>query len=321
MQSKQNRPTDDPSAGRSVIDVRVNDGSAELVARWLDWLAVQRGLSINTVTAYRRDAEGLFGYAEKLGIRPDKIDRSLIRRYLALLDTRGLARTSISRKASSIRSFYRFAAERDLVDSDPTEALEVHVGPRGLPRVISEDAIDKLVRAALGADTGPIEFRDAALIELLYGSGLRISEALGITVEQWSQSTDFLRVSGKGSRERIVPLSAPSVEAIALYLSRGRPVLAPDSEADSGMLFLNSGGGPMRRRDAGRLFERLAPAAGGASPHTLRHSFATHLMEGGADLRVIQEVLGHTNMATTQVYTHLSRDRIRSVFDDSHPRA
>lgn len=299
-------------------------GDAELVTDWLRWLARSRNLSVNTVAAYRRDITDLIAFAERLDAGLHDVDRRLLRRYLALLDTRSLSRSTISRRVSAIRSLFGFLCTYHDGFSDPTAALEVHRRGRRLPELMSDAEVGSLIESA-SANNGPPDItdrpeviRDVALLELLYGSGLRISEALSLAVLDWP-SGEFLIVRGKGGKERKVPLSEPSRFAVGRYISEARTNLAQRCTGGSTALFLNSRGRPMTSRDARRIFERLG--ADGSSPHTLRHCFATHLLEAGADLRVIQEMLGHTSIATTQVYTHSSRGRMRRVFDASHPRA
>lgn len=304
MQSKQDRAQ--------------HPGRSELEA-YLRWLRVERGLSENTLSAYRRDIGGFLDFLDKEGAPIAQTTRSHLRRYLAQLDTLNYARASISRKASSLRSFFAFLASRGRLASNPADLLDLPKAPRTLPTVLSARKVGDLLDG-MGGDE-PTRLRDRALLELLYGSGLRISEALGIAAGDWRRSSRSLRVLGKGGKERLVPLGDPAREAVDRYLESGRPALAEGSSGSESALFLNSRGHAMTRRDARRIFERLHLATIGAGPHTLRHSFATHMLEGGADLREIQELLGHTNMSTTQLYTHLSRDRVRKVFDRSHPRA
>lgn len=303
-----------------------NLSDAELVDDWIRWLEKSRHMSPNTVAAYRRDIDDLLGFANRLDSGLAAIDRRLLRRYLALLDTRSLARSTIARRVSAFRSLFGFLATNYDDIEDPTGALELRRTGRKLPEVLTPGEIDYLIESVIISASSktnqvrPETIRDVALVELLYGSGLRISEALGLRVADW-ESSDFITVMGKGSKERKVPLSSPSKAAMDRYLADARPELASRSDARPDSLFLNSRGKAMTPRDARRIFERAGVNGEGVGPHTLRHCFATHLLEGGADLRVIQEMLGHTSIATTQVYTHSSRGRMRRVFDASHPRA
>lgn len=299
---------------------------AELVEDWIRWLEKSRHMSPNTVAAYRSDIDDLLGFASRLEADLVAIDRRLLRRYLALLDTRNLARSTISRRVSAFRSLFGFlAAKYDDID-DPTVGLELRRTGRKLPKLLAPEEVDRLIESVVvsaGSNTdqvSPETIRDIALVELLYGSGLRISEALGLRVTDWKMS-DFITVTGKGSKARKVPLSSPSKAAMERYITEARPQLLSRSDTYLDSLFLNSRGRAMTSRDARRIFERAGVDGEGIGPHTLRHCFATHLLEGGADLRVIQEMLGHTSIATTQVYTHSSRGRMRRVFDASHPRA
>lgn len=297
-----------------------------MIGDWIRWLEKSRHMSANTVAAYRRDIDDFLGFANRLGAGLDAIDRRLLRRYLALLDTRSFARSTIARRVSAVRSLFGFLAANYEEIEDPMGGLELRRTGRKLPEVIAPGEIDSLIESVIvganrsKAEISPETIRDVALVELLYGSGLRVSEALGLLVTDW-ESSDFITVTGKGSKERKVPLSSPSKAAIDRYLAEARPELACRSDVPSDSLFLNGRGRAMTPRDARRIFERAGVGGEGIGPHTLRHCFATHLLEGGADLRVIQEMLGHTSIATTQVYTHSSRGRMRRVFDASHPRA
>ncbi|RIK05366.1 MAG: hypothetical protein DCC49_12585 [Acidobacteria bacterium] len=298
----------------------------DLVDDWVRWLEKSRHMSPNTVVAYRRDVGDFLGFANRLGADLAAIDRRLLRRYLAFLDTREFARSTIARRVSAVRSLFGFLEANYEEIEDPTGGLELRRTGRKLPDVLAPGEIDSLIESAIvGAGSGmgqigPETIRDIALVELLYGSGLRISEALGLRVADWENS-DFITVTGKGSKERKVPLSSPSKAAMQRYLNEARPELASRSNSPLDSLFINGRGKAMTPRDARRIFERAGVGGEGVGPHTLRHCFATHLLEGGADLRVIQEMLGHTSIATTQVYTHSSRGRMRRVFDASHPRA
>lgn len=299
----------------------------ELIDDWLRWLRHSRNLSPNTVDAYRRDLRDLIDFASRLDSRLQDIDRRLLRRYLALLDSRTISRATVARKVSAIRSLFGFLARQYDDISDPTAALEVQRRGHPLPQVISPTHVEQLIEYISSQSENAEDnlsraraIRDVALIELLYGSGLRISEALSLKLEDWKDE-EIITVKGKGGKERRVPVSDLCRSAIKRYIETARSDLEDRSERAHEALFLNSRGNPMTRRDAHRIFERIGLEMDEISPHTLRHCFATHLLEGGADLRVIQEMLGHTSIATTQAYTHSSRGRMRRVFDASHPRA
>jgi len=283
------------------------------VEAYLDRQVTQRDLSLHTIAAYRRDLAQFFDFCDRWGHRSvATVDRKTIRRYLAHLATRGYARTSMARKASAIRAFYRDQTRRGGVSVSPAEGIPGPKTPVSLPKALSR----RLLSAALDGleGTDPIDLRDRALLELLYGSGLRISEAATLTVQDVGDR-DFLRVVGKGRRQRAVPMGVPTKEAIARYLRRGRPVLSHVETGDG--LWVGARGGILGVRDLRRIVRMRA----GTFPHALRHSFATHLLEGGADLRSVQELLGHVELGTTQIYTSVTRQHLRSSYDRSHPRA
>jgi site-specific recombinase XerD len=283
------------------------------VEAYLERLRVQRGLSEHTIAAYGRDLSQFFAFCERLGHRDVAgVDRRTARRYLAYLDTRGYARRSISRKASAVRAFYRDATRRGHVEANPIEHIQ---GPRRsqtLPKALPVRLLREILDGLDG--TSPVELRDRALLEFLYGGGLRVSEVASLTV--WDvPRDDFLRVLGKGSKERVVPIGRPAMEALHRYLRSGRPELATTRSGDA--LWLGTRGGALGVRDV----RRIVRARAGTFPHALRHSFATHLLEGGADLRTVQELLGHIELGTTQIYTSVTRRHLRSTYERSHPRA
>jgi site-specific recombinase XerD len=290
------------------------------------FVASLAGSSEHTRRAYEQDAEQFVAWAERGGCRdPHSISRPVLRRYLAFLSTRGYARTTIARKAAGLRAFLRFQKRRGRIDVDPGRSLRSPKGHARLPRVPrAEEAEDLLVRAGHGADAEldaraeALARRDVALLEVLYGAGLRISECCGLTLDDIDACAGLVTVHGKRAKDRRVPLGEPARRALDVYLVRARPALAND-DSPRDVVFLNTRGRALTPRDARRITVRY----GGRQlhPHALRHAYATHLLEGGADLRSVQELLGHTDLATTQVYTHVTRDRLRSVYDASHPRA
>ncbi len=261
------------------------------------------------------------------------LDHRTLRRFLAYLDTRGFARTTIARKAAALRAYLRFLRRQGVIERDLGALLRAPKGASRLPRVIrndeandllddAADAVD-LVTAEEGDDPAAVAvvLRDLAVLEVLYGAGLRVSECCGLRLADCDLDRGLVTVLGKGSKVRRVPIGAPAVDAVAAWLGRGRPALAtPDSPAD--LVFLNQRGRALTPRDARRVLERH-PLSDGRSvhPHALRHAYATHLLEGGADLRAVQELLGHADLATTQIYTHVTRDRLRAVYEATHPRA
>jgi len=295
-----------------------------LVLDFLAHLEFERGLARNTLDAYRTD---LLQYGVFLGKRHREAtaaERADVADFLADLATgNGRAPCSpatINRKAAALRSFYRHLRREELVSEDPTAALSPPAKSRKLPQVLSYAEVKKLLETAAG--TTPIELRDRALLEVMYGCGLRASEVTGLEVSHFDLRRGFVRPHGKGSKERFVPIGREAAEAVSRYLRNGRPHLVGSNSEPK--LFVNFRGGPLTRQGLYKIIQRHAAEAGLAgkmSPHTLRHTFATHLLSGGCDLRSVQEMLGHADVATTQLYTHLSGERIKEVYFKSHPRA
>jgi integrase/recombinase XerC len=287
-----------------------------------DFAASLTSVSERTVDAYRRDLADFVEWAGRLGLDgPGGVGRTTLRRYIAHLATRRYARRSIARKASSLRRYFAWAARTGLVAVDPAAGLSAPSGDGRLPRVLNQDEITTLLDdppAALTEDDPAVRARDDAVLELLYGSGLRVGELCALTPADLDLARGRATVWGKGSKQRIVPLSPPAVEAMRDWLERWRSELANvDSPADA--VFLNRRGRRLSPRDVRRLLDRRSSSP--THPHALRHTFATHLLDGGADLRAVQELLGHADLSTTQRYTHVSRERLRAVYDASHPRA
>ncbi|MGH2679689.1 MAG: site-specific tyrosine recombinase XerD [Actinomycetota bacterium] len=304
------------------------DGVAVEADRYLDHLVVERGLSENTLAAYRRD---LRRYADFLGRRglhdPASVEESTIRSFVASLsasthgsDESPYRATSVARTLSAVRSFHRFLLREGVTDGDPAAAVRAPRLPRSLPRPLPVEDVRRLLVAP---DEGsPAGVRDRAILELLYGAGLRISELTGLDVDDVGLEEGSVRVLGKGGKEREVPLGSFGRDAVAAYLTRGRPTLA--ASGSRGALFLNARGGRLSRQSCARLLGRYVRESGidrRVTLHTLRHSFATHLLEGGADVRVVQELLGHASVATTQIYTLVTARHLREVYEESHPRA
>lgn len=280
-------------------------------------VSMEQGRSPNTVVAYVRDARAVAEYCADHGILPDDVALTVLRRYLAHLAEQGYARATVARRASVTRSFFGLLARDGIVERDPAHLLGTPKQSRTLPRVLRPDQVVALLeRPDRHTPTG---LRDRALLELLYSSGCRVSELCGLDIADVELGDRLVRLLGKGSKERLVPLGEPAVERLEAYLRSGRPELSPAEPA----LFLNTHGDRLGTRDARTVVERTARAAGlgHVTPHTLRHSYATHLLEGGADLRTVQELLGHASLATTQRYTHLSRGRLQEIYTQAHPRA
>jgi integrase/recombinase XerD len=291
----------------------------------VEHLVLERGRRPHTVAAYRCDVTHHARVLAEVGIdHPGAVDVTVLRWYLSRLDDDGYARSTVARRASSLRVFYALLAQREIVTVDPAATLVSPKQHRRLPRVLRVDEVDRLLAAP--DRTTPIGRRDVALLELLYASGARVAEACGLDLAAMDLPGGLVRLAGKGGKERIVPLGAPAVAAIEEYLASGRPVLAaarPPEGAVTDAVLLNTRGRRLGTRDARSIVQRAALIAGLGlvTPHTLRHSTATHLLEGGADLRMVQELLGHRSLATTQRYTHLSRGRLREVHARAHPRA
>ena len=299
----------------------------DLMHRFEQHLRAERGLANLTVRNYRTDLEPLFDFMLKNGV-PDlkALDRAALRAYLAWLIELGYVRRSVARKVSALRTLLRWLVRLKLIDADPLPRRGVMKLDSRLPRFLSQNEATKLVQAAdsgSGAGmTAPGKTRDRALLELIYGAGLRVSEARDLDVAHLNLGARELRVVGKGSKERVVLIGVPARDALSLYLRDVRPTLAA---ADSdGALFLNRFGGRLSQRSIQQKVRSYASQAGlgdWVHPHTLRHSYATHMLEGGADLRVVQELLGHASPATTQIYTHVTGAEARRVYEAAHPRA
>jgi integrase/recombinase XerD len=301
-----------------------------LVLDFLAYLEFERGLARNTLDAYRTDLLQFGAFLAERGIGATDVKRADVSDFLADLatgstDAEGNERlpcspATISRKTACLRSFYRHLRREELIDVDPTATVDAPAKSRKLPQVLSYAEVTKLLESASGGD--PIDLRDRALLELMYGCGLRASEAVGLELTDVDLRRSFVRPHGKGSKERIVPLGSAAAAAVNRYLRSGRPELV--GQRPERKLFVNFRGGPLTRQGLYKIIQRHAKAAGlegKMSPHTLRHTFATHLLSGGCDLRSVQEMLGHADVSTTQLYTHLSTERIRDVYFKAHPRA
>lgn len=290
---------------------------------YLRHVTIERGLSAHTVGAYRRD---LTAYRQWLGAQglddTGEITPAVVQAFIA--DRAGAepapAATSLARLQSSVRGWHRFLAREDIEHDDPTGRIRPPKMPRRLPKALTIDQVERLLSAPSAEE--PIGIRDRALLELMYATGARVSEAVALDVDDLSHG-DVLRLRGKGDKERIVPVGSYARAAVDAYLTRVRPALAAKGRA-SARLFLGVRGAPLSRQSAWLVIRAAAERAqitADVSPHTLRHSFATHLLQGGADVRVVQELLGHASVATTQIYTHVSVDTLRDVYATSHPRA
>jgi integrase/recombinase XerC len=297
----------------------------EALAAFERYLRLERGRSAHTVRAYLGDIGGLLCAAAATGaVALDDIDLPLLRRWLAGMATSGLARSTLARRASAARSFTAWAARTGRMPHDPALRLQVPRRPRHLPVVLHRDqAAGLLELAAVRADDAePVHLRDAAALELLYATGIRVAELVGLDVDDVDLERLTVRVLGKGARERVVPFGVPAARAVTAWLRRGRPRLA--TSGSGAALLLGARGGRWDPRQVRDVVHRLLGELGDgvdAAPHALRHSAATHLLDGGADLRSVQELLGHASLATTQIYTHVSVDRLRRTYERAHPRA
>lgn len=293
---------------------------------FLAWLASERGRSANTLAAYRRDLVGYCRWLAQCQRSVDDADRGLVEAFVASRRAGGSAPASVARQLAAVRMLHRFLAEEGHRRDDPTADLDGVRVPAGLPKPLSEGDVRQLLEAVAGDD--PLARRDRALLELLYATGARISEVCSASLDDVDHHHRLIRLMGKGSKERIVPFGTMAAGALAEWLApAGRAALAPERWArrgDAEALFLNQRGGRLSRQSAWAVLRRHAEQAGlddRVSPHVLRHSCATHLLEHGADLRVVQELLGHASISTTQIYTKVSQERVLEVYRSAHPRA
>jgi integrase/recombinase XerD len=296
---------------------------------FLDHLAVERGVAANTLASYRRDLDRYIAYLKERDVDSlAEVDATQVSQFLAVL--RGgdlnhlpLSPASAARAIVAVRGLHRFALREGLVEVDVAREVRPPAPPRRLPKAISVEEVAALLDGASVGD-GVLAIRDRALLEVLYGTGARISEAVGLTGDDVDLHSRTVSLTGKGGKQRRVPLGSYAARAVDDYLVRARPALADGADVPSTRLFLNARGGPLSRQSAWAVLRSAAERAGlraDISPHTLRHSFATHLMEGGADVRVVQELLGHASVTTTQIYTLVTVDHLREVYAASHPRA
>jgi integrase/recombinase XerD len=289
--------------------------------RFLDHLSVEKGSSPRTTEAYHRDVSRFATFCLTKGATsPSSASARTLREYVYHLKDLGLSPSSIRRNVSAVRSYFRFMLAEGLLVRDPSERLEAPKRWRTLPEVLTVDEAERLL-AAPSLDE-PLAFRDRAMLELAYGAGLRVSEWISLSVRDVLMEDHLVRVFGKGSKERLVPIGRKAIGAVAIYTRELRPKL--ERGQGKGILFLNARGQPLSRMGAWKMLRKyveIAKITKPVSPHTLRHSFATHLLEGGADLRAVQEMLGHSDISTTQIYTHVDREYLRAVHRQFHPRA
>jgi integrase/recombinase XerD len=308
--------------GVAVVTRPVSPGAEE----FLSWLAVEKGRSTNTLAAYRRDIAAFEEWARAEGVDPERAEIGVIETHLARLRAEGRHPSSMARSTTTLRGLYRFLATEGVIDRDPTTDLRSPRLPRRLPKALDEDEVLALIDSVAGPE--PVDLRDRALLELLYGTGARISEVVGLDLADLARDDGLLRVFGKGAKERMVPLGVPAHVAVERWLSpAGRPCLTEGRKVrrtDAEALFLNTRGGRLTRQGAWAAIQGRAQRVGlgdRVSPHVLRHSCASHMLAHGADIRVVQEILGHVSIATTQMYTKLSQEHLRSSYERAHPRA
>ncbi len=298
-------------------------GAGEFARRWLpEYLAtlvVERGLAANTVASYRSDLERFGRWLAERQLDVAQVDRAALRRYLSELRGSGLAARSAARALAALRGFFRYAVASGQLEGDPTAELESPRLMRPLPRYLGTDEVDALLAAPDVAT--PLGLRDKAMLETLYATGLRVTELATLKLASIRLDPGYVRVWGKGRKERIVPLGSSACRWLSRYLSEGRPRL---DRRHAEEVFLSARGAALTRQSVRRIligYGRKAGIARPLSPHVLRHSFATHLLEHGADLRAVQAMLGHASISTTEIYTHVTRERLRRLYDEKHPRA
>lgn len=292
------------------------------IREYLSYLSIERGSSPLTVSAYERDLKRYAAFLEAHGVLAlDRIDRDAVLSFEADLIASGLAPSTVERSVSAIKGFHRFLVREGLAAKNPTASLRLPKVPATLPDVLSVEQVDRMLSRPFGDDACGL--REKAILEVLYGCGLRVSELTGLDLGSLMLEEGFLRVVGKGSKERIAPIAGAAEAALRTYLESGRPQFAKLYAKPTPAVFLNARGGRLTRQSVHAIVARAGLAIGveNLHPHTLRHSFATHLLSGGADLRVIQEMLGHSDISTTQIYTHVDRAHIHDEYANAHPRA
>ena len=293
------------------------------VNAFLDYLAVERGFSGNTIFAYRNDLYGLLGFLERTGQRDGwaGVDGGVLADYVLELQDKGYSVTTRARKLASLRSLFSFLVEEGVVGKSPADTLVSPRVGRSLPNALSEEEVERLLDAP-SRSAAPESVRDHAMLELLYATGMRVTELVSLNVSHVSLAEGYVRCMGKGSKERLIPIHDSARVALEEYLDGGRPALVQGAEEQP--LFLNRRGERLTRQGFWGILKGYAKQAGIrgiVTPHTLRHSFATHMLRGGASLRQVQEFLGHASISTTQVYTHLTNEHLREEYDQAHPRA
>jgi len=299
-------------------------GLAEHTAEFLSYLSIERGASPHTLDAYNRDLAAYVAMLDRRGIdEPQNVTRHDVIAFGQELRASGLAPSTIERKLAAVKSFHKFLVREGVTENLPTARVPLPKVPDRLPDVVTIEQVEALLSQSF--PDGPVGYRDQAMLETLYGCGFRASEIVALDIGDVDLDDGFLRVMGKGSKERAVPVGGEAAQALAEYLTHSRPYLRPKASTratDSTAVFLNTRGGRLSRQTVHTIVKRYGGLVGlDIHPHTLRHSFATHMLQGGADLRALQEMLGHSDISTTQVYTHVDRQHIREEYLSTHPRA
>lgn len=294
--------------------------AAPLIASFVDYLNVERGLALNTRESYERDLRHYCAYLSSRKSSVERATRTLIISYLLYMEKEGRATATVARRLAAIKSFYRYLLQERVISQDPTDKLESPKLEKRFPTVMSVKEVEILLEQPDGSS--PAGLRDRAMLELLYATGIRVSELVSLDVPNVNLELGFVRCIGKGQKDRVVPMGSVARRSVAEYVRDGRPQLVRDPLVAA--MFVNHHGRRLTRQGFWKIVKRYASQAGidkDITPHTLRHSFATHLVENGADLRAVQEMLGHADISTTQVYTHIAKDRLKEVYDKAHPRA
>jgi len=294
---------------------------ANLIGEFIDYLGSERGLALNTLESYGRDLRQYSVYLEKDGVVAfERASRGTVVAYLLALQKQGKSTATVARRLAALKAFYQFLVRQRYIDRDPTANVESPKLQKKLPRVLSVGEVEKLLGQPVGDSAQSM--RDRAMLELLYATGVRVSELITLNLSDISLEMGYIRCRGKGSKERMVPMGAMAVRGLRDYLAKGRPRIVTNGAEQS--LFVNHHGARLTRQGFWKIvkkYARDAQISKDITPHTLRHSFATHLLENGADLRSVQEMLGHADISTTQVYTHVTRARLKDVYAKAHPRA
>lgn len=313
-------PTSSPTSSAAATPLPIE------AEEFLTWLVIERGRAPKTIEAYRRDLSAYFAWLDRRGLGLGSANEQDLVDWLNDRRAAGRAASTIARESAAVRSFHRWVASEGMLGSDPTAGLEIPKVPMGLPKALSEAEVNALLDVIDAS--APVGRRDAAMLEVLYGAGLRISEMVGLSLSDIDLDGRLLRVFGKGSKERVVPIGAMSWDAlVAWFGAGGRPEMEPEAwkdRTDSEAVFLNNRGGRLSRQGAWGVVKKHGATAGlgtKLSPHVLRHSCATHMLDHGADIRIVQELLGHASITTTQIYTRVSQERLFEVHRSAHPRS